>query len=224
MDFDPQAIFRTLHEHAVESIVVGGIGGVLHGSPMSTDDVDIVPALKKANLDALAAALNEMNAKIMSRERPGGIPVRFTGKDLRRWIVDFGFLNLLTDHGRLDIIHRPGGTTGYQDLASNAESLELGDFEIRVAALEDIIRSKQAVARDRDLAQLPTLRALLEERRISLRVGDQVLVPWNLEERRGTIIEIRGVGPRAQTTVRVQLAEGEEEDLPLPLSLLKPTT
>ena len=161
---DPAQIFRILAEHRVDHVVIGGIGGVLHGSPMSTDDVDIVPALKKTNLDALAAALNEMNARLMTSEAPDGINVTFTGKELQKWIVDFRFLHLLTDYGRLDLIHRPEGTSGYQELASNAESLDLGDVQVRVAALEDIIRSKQAVARDRDLAQLPTLRALLEEK------------------------------------------------------------
>jgi len=32
---------------------------------MSTDDVDIVPALKKTNLDSLAAALREMDARVL---------------------------------------------------------------------------------------------------------------------------------------------------------------
>lgn len=164
MDFNPRRVLEILAKHEVEFVVVGGIGGTLHGSPMSTDDVDIVPALKKTNLDSLAVALHEMNARLLTTEDPKGIGVVFTGKHLQQWIVDLRFLNLLTDHGRLDLIHRPGGTGGYQELAANSDEFDLGEVEIRVAALEDIIRSKQAVGRDRDLEQLPTLRMLLERK------------------------------------------------------------
>lgn len=166
MPFDPKRILKTLARHGVDAIVVGGIGGVLHGSPVLTDDVDVVPLLKTTNLDALADALNELNARLMSAEAPGGsIAIDWRGKDLQRWIVDFRFLNLATDHGQLDLIHRPGGTTGYDDLAKAARVVEVDDVEIKVAALEDIIRSKEAVARQRDLEQLPTLRLLLEAQR-----------------------------------------------------------
>jgi len=164
MQFDPEAILRVLSKHAVDFIVVGGLGGVLHGSPISTDDVDVVPELKKANLDALADALNELNAKIRSPEEPVGIQIDWSAKDLQKWIVDFRFLNLLTDYGVLDVLHQPGGTKGYPDLARNAEELEVGDFAVRVAALGDIIRSKEAIGRDRDLQHLPTLRLLLERK------------------------------------------------------------
>jgi predicted nucleotidyltransferase len=171
MPFDPARILAVLAEHGVDYVVIGGIGGVLHGSPMTTNDLDVVPALKKANMDSLAAALNEMNARILSHEAPDGIEVEWTAKDLQRWIVDFRFLNVMTDYGQLDLIHRPEGTTGYQELAANAEEMDLDDVVIRVAALEDIIRSEQAVARERDLEQLPTLRLLLEERNSTVAVS-----------------------------------------------------
>lgn len=166
MPFEPKEILKTLARNGVDAIVVGGIGGVLHGSPLLTDDVDVVPSLKTANLDALADALNELNARLMSAEAPdGSIAVDWRGKDLQRWIVDFRVLNLATDFGQLDVIYRPGGTTGYDDLAKAALMVEVDDVEIKVAALEDLIRSKEAVARMQDLEQLPTLRLLLEAKR-----------------------------------------------------------
>ena len=164
-DFDPAGLLQSLARHRVRYVVVGGIGGVLHGSPLPTDDLDIVPDPKVSNLDALAGALKEMHARVLSQEAPDGIEVDFTGQRLRKWIVDFRFLSLATACGQLDVIHRPAGTGGYHELASNAEAMELGDVDVRVAALEDIIRSKQAAARDRDLEQLPTLRLLLERKR-----------------------------------------------------------
>ena len=163
MAFDPKHILKTLARHEVDLIVVGGVGAILHGSPLLTDDVDVVPVLTKPSLDALADALNELNAKIMSSDAPGGlIDVDWRGRDLQGWIVDVRFLNLMTDYGQLDLIHRPGGTSGYKDLAHSAEDIPVDDVKVKVASLEDIIRSKEAVGRDRDRQQLPTLRLLLE--------------------------------------------------------------
>jgi hypothetical protein len=221
-EFDPISILEMLATHGVEHVVVGGTGGIIHGSPMSTDDVDIVPDLSLSNLYALADALNEMDAELKSADAPDGVlRVEFSGPQLQRWIVEFRFLHLRTKYGDLDIIHRPGGTNGYQDLARGAETVELGTFELRVAALEDIIRSKQAVARERDLEQLPTLRMLLEEKRKSFRPGQQVLVPWEQAELEGRILEIRGFGPAAQADVRVEMPDGSQQILSFPLSSLK---
>lgn len=221
MAFDPEAILRTLHRHHVDYVVVGGIGGVLHGSPLSTNDVDIVPELKRANLDALAVALNELKARVIAAGETKGIDVQWSGKDLRRWIVDFRFFNLETEYGRLDLIHRPAGTRGYQDLATNAEPMMLDEIEVRVAALEDIVRSKQAVGRDRDLEQLPTLRLLLENKRAAVRPGDDVLVPWELSHVNGVVLEIRGVGSRARAIVRVELPGGGSANLEFPVEVLQ---
>ncbi len=222
MAFDPGRILEVLFKYGVEYLVVGGIGAVLHGSPMSTDDVDIVPALKRTNLDSLAAALREMDARALAHDAPEGINVEWTGKDLQRWIVDFRFLNVMTVYGRLDVIHRPAGTSGYQELAADAEELDLEGVGIRVAALEDIIRSKQAAARDRDLEQLPTLRLLLESKRTTVTPGGEVVVPWKSSETRGIVIEIEGVGLAARARVRVQIPEGGEEELDFPLRDLRP--
>ena len=223
MEFDPRRILESLATHRVEYVLVGGVGGVLHGSPISTDDIDIVPSLSKTNLDALAAALNAMNARLQSAEYPEGIPIDFSGKDLQRWIVEFRFLNLWTDFGKLDVMHRPAGFSGFQELASNAEELKVGPISIRVAALEDIIRSKQTVARERDLEQLPTLRMVLEKKISNdLRPGDEVRVDWESSELSGRVVAVRGVGPAA--TIRVRLrrpGHDSDEELDLPQSAVR---
>ena len=62
--FQPREIFRVLNAHGVKYVVIGNLAGTLHGSPLSTVDVDICPSRDEANLAALAAALTEMSARI----------------------------------------------------------------------------------------------------------------------------------------------------------------
>jgi hypothetical protein len=160
--FNPRRILEILSAHDVEYVVVGGIGAVLHGSPMSTFDLDIVPAMSRSNLSRLADALRELKAVARAAGEGEGVKLDFTGKSLNKWLVEFRFLNLRTSFGDLDLLYRPAGTRGYSDLAAGAQEEQIGEIGVRVASLEDIIRSKQAAARDRDLEQLPTLRRLLE--------------------------------------------------------------
>jgi hypothetical protein len=72
--------------------------------------------------------------------------------------------NLTTDFGDLDISLRPSGTDGFADLTRSAVTVRAFGVAIRIAALEDIIRSKQVADRDKDRLTLPTLREILANR------------------------------------------------------------
>jgi hypothetical protein len=71
-------------------------------------------------------------------------------------------LNLTTRYGDLDLTFTPSATGGYDDLSRRAEHRLIGTVTVQVAALADIIRSKQAAARLKDLEALPELRALAQ--------------------------------------------------------------
>jgi hypothetical protein len=68
-----------------------------------------------------------------------------------------GFLNLITRYGPLDVTYRPDGTDGYDDLVRAAVIVRLLDVDVVVASLEDVIRSKEAAGRAKDIAALPDL-------------------------------------------------------------------
>ena len=59
-------------------------------------------------------------------------------------------------HGDVDITFTPSGTDGYDDLARAAQLRIVHGVEIRLAAPEDIIRSKGAAARAKDFDELPS--------------------------------------------------------------------
>jgi len=54
--FDPLAMCRILNEEGVEYVVLGGFGAIIHGSPLTTRDLDVVPQRKSDNLDRLGRA------------------------------------------------------------------------------------------------------------------------------------------------------------------------
>ena len=93
-------------------------------------------------------------------ERREGVPFDF---DERSFGL-FTSMTLVTKFGFVDLCFRPDGTSGYPDLIEAAETYEVYGLKIRVASLEDVIRSKTAAGRERDLQALPTLQALKERR------------------------------------------------------------
>ena len=160
--FQPREVIRVLARHGVKYVVIGNLGGALHGSPLATTDIDLCPSREDANLQALAQALIEMEARIRTPDEANGIPFACDATFLRQMKM----LNLTTRYGDVDLSFEPSGTGGYPDLAPRAVHIELQDgVPTDVAALEDIIRSKEAANREKDRLALPTLRRLLEEMR-----------------------------------------------------------
>ena len=152
-------IFACLDRHGVRYVVIGGIAAVLHGSPMPTLDLDICPARDGADLARLAACLRDLEAHIRAPDVADGLPFRADPA----FLASVSMLNLVTRFGDLDISFEPAGTAGYADLAARSVSMSISSLRVPVAALEDVIRSKEAAGRAKDLRTLPVLRQLLEE-------------------------------------------------------------
>jgi hypothetical protein len=166
MELDPARLFEVLDRHKVTYVLIGGLAAVYHGSPFPTEDADITPATDRANLRRLAAALRDLNARIRMESAPEGLPFVFDANSLaaaETW-------NLTTDAGDLDLSFAPAGTRGYADLRRDAASVRLYGVAVRVASLADVIRSKQAANRLKDLRVLPTLREILASARQRRRV------------------------------------------------------
>jgi hypothetical protein len=72
-------------------------------------------------------------------------------------------LNMTTRCGDLDLTFAPAALSDYEALVAASVEFELAGCSVKVAALSDIIRSKEAANRPKDLITLPILRALAEE-------------------------------------------------------------
>lgn len=155
--FDPGRLLEVLAAHQVRFVLIGGFAAIYHGSATATFDIDITPDGSAANLERLSAALAEVGA--MVRTDQGPLPFAHDGASLSRAAI----WNLTTPHGDLDLTFVPAGTAGYDDLHREAARAEVLGVEIEVASLADVVRSKEAAGRAKDLLALPALRALLDE-------------------------------------------------------------
>lgn len=156
-EFEPERILEVLARHHVDYVLIGGLAAARHGSPFATQDVDITPEVKPDNMQRLSDALRDLDARIRAEGIDGGIAFDHDGDSLSA----NGVWNLTTAFGDLDISLRPTGTDGYADLVRGAKEVTALGALVRLAALEDIVRSKQAADRPKDRRVLPTLREIL---------------------------------------------------------------
>lgn len=153
---DPERLLEALSRHRVKFVLIGALAARLHGFPRLTADADITPAGDKPNLERLAAALKELHAKVYTESVPEGLAFDCSPAALARarmW-------NLVTSAGRLDIAFEPAGIEGYDDLKRDAERFEAFGVRFLVASLDDIIRSKEAAGRPKDLDDVVIMRAM----------------------------------------------------------------
>ena len=63
-----------------------------------------------------------------------------------------------------DLIFKPSGTQGYDDLARSAITYEVFGVEVRAASLKDILRSKLTSNRPQDQRDVIVLKEMLKKR------------------------------------------------------------
>lgn len=105
--FDPQRVIDTLTRHGVRYVLIGGVAGRLLGSPLLTEDIDLVPDLAPANLSALAAALRELGARLPAEGVDGGVEIPLDEPTFTSPVTGFE-----TEAGAIDVAREAIGRGG----------------------------------------------------------------------------------------------------------------
>jgi len=160
---NPAAIVAALNRHQVRYVIIGAFAAIAQQAPIpATRDIDLTPDTSQDNLALLSRALTDLGAKIRTAAVPEGLPFSHDATSLAAAEV----WNLVCADGEFDISFHPSGFAGgYAQLAVNARRLRVGDIEVVVADLADVIRSKETAGRPKDLRVLPLLYRHLSARR-----------------------------------------------------------
>jgi len=152
------AILQTLAKHQVDFIVVGGVGAVLQGAPISTFDLDVVHSRTGENVDRLLAALEALDAHY----RTTGTREIAPGES---HLSSSGHLLLTTRFGPLDLLGAIGQGRGHGELLGRTVKMKVGaGLSVRVLDLATIIKVKEEAGKEKDRAALAVLRRTLEEK------------------------------------------------------------
>ena len=155
-------LLNCLSSAGVEFILAGGVAATAHGATRATQDIDIIYARNKRNLQRLAQGLAPHNPYL--RGAPPGLPFQLDESTLA------GGLNftLTTDLGWIDLLGEISGGGDYTGLLRHTVEIELYGVPCRVLDLDALIQTKRAAGRPKDFEGIAELE-LLRERRASKR-------------------------------------------------------
>lgn len=143
----------------MDFVVTGGAAAVLLGAELPTGEVDVIYSMSEENLAKLAAALTELEAH--SKRLPGlrtdDLAALLSGSDLWRWETKYGDLDMMT--------WASGAPRNDQELRGHAELLRLGEHDVLVASVDDLIAMKRTTGRrscESKLLELEELKVLRE--------------------------------------------------------------
>ncbi len=148
------SLLARLANAQVEFVIIGGLAVLTHGHVRATVDLDVCYARTPENLKRLVEALAPIHPRL--RGAPEGLPFFFDVQTLRNGLN----FTLVTDEGELDLLGEVTGVGGYTDLVMQALTAEAFGVEVRIMALADLIRSKAAAGRPKDLLDLEALKAV----------------------------------------------------------------
>ena len=140
-------IGRQLGASGLEAVLIGNAAAALQGAPVTTVDFDFLFRKTPRNLKKLKTLAGALGATVL---RP-----YYPVSDLYRVVRDDGL--------QLDFMGTIHGIRSFEGLRDRARPLRIEGVEILVASLADVIKSKRAARRPRDLAVVELLEKALEE-------------------------------------------------------------
>lgn len=152
-------ILQRLADGGLDFVIVGGYAALTHGSTMVTRDLDICAVLTPENVKKLRTLLAEWNP------RHRITPQKLSFLDHPALGQQLNNLYLQTDAGVLDILSSILGVGDFDRLKQRAEQLEVDGRVYQLIGLEDLIRAKEAVGREKDLLAVKELKAIAAKRK-----------------------------------------------------------
>ena len=149
-------LLARLIRHDVEFVVVGGMAGVLHGSSLVTQDIDVCAPLTEENLARIISALRGLSSafRITPERRP--LP------DDPAVLSGYKNLYLTTDWGQINILSEITGVGDYREVARHVITVSIGGASCRVMDLDTLIRAKKALNLPKNRQAILELEAIRE--------------------------------------------------------------
>lgn len=139
-------VLQAFQKHRLETVMIGNAAAALHGAPVTTLDFDFMFRATPLNMKKLKGVAVTLKAVILRPYYPVSKLYRMCSDDSGLQL-DF-----------MPVIH---GIRSFESLRSRAKEVEVLGLPLLLASLEDIILSKRAAGRARDIAVLPTLEETL---------------------------------------------------------------
>ena len=133
---------------AWKAILIGNMAAALHGAPVSTIDIDLYFRKTPRNMQKLKRVATALEAIILRPYYPVSALFR---------------LQRERDGLQIDFMGHIDGVDSYEAVRARSASYRIGGHTLLAASLDDIIASKRAAGRQKDLAVIDILEKTRDE-------------------------------------------------------------
>jgi predicted nucleotidyltransferase len=145
-------VARGLARVGLEAVLIGNAAAALQGAPVTTVDFDFMFRRTDRSMQKLKALARHLGATVLRPFYPASDSYRVVRDD---------------DGLQVDFMGAIHGVRSFEGLRARASLVTIDGVTLRVASLEDVVRSKKAAGRSRDRAVLDILEKALEAKKES---------------------------------------------------------
>jgi predicted nucleotidyltransferase len=153
---DLKALLKTLLEHEIEFVLVGGFAATVHGSTLVTQDIDICAAITDEQIAKLRDALKDLNPRHRMNRA-----ANLSFLDHPKSAQGVNNIYLETDLGVLDILSQTQPAGDFKEIRSRAVEIPLYGYKCQVISIDDLIQIKESMKRPKDLQTAQELRLIM---------------------------------------------------------------
>lgn len=151
-------VFKAFYQEKVKYLVVGGLAVNLHGVPRITYDIDIIISTDRDNVLKLNRTLRDLGYVPRLPVNPDDMADEKTLKD---WIENrnmkaFSFYHKKENRKVVDIVL--GHPLDFTEAFHRSAIRKVGDIEIYVASIDDMLSMKKVSNRPKDLSDMEMLK------------------------------------------------------------------
>ncbi|MBL8950879.1 MAG: hypothetical protein JNK82_08890 [Myxococcaceae bacterium] len=135
------------------------MAATVHGTTTVTYDLDVCVKFDAVTCERILGALRGLDPR--QRMRPDRLPL----PDDPAYIVGNRNLYVATSLGVVDFLGELTGVGGFEEVRRHAEQIRLGDLDLLVISLDQLIASKRAMGRPKDQRAAVELELIRSQRK-----------------------------------------------------------
>lgn len=153
-----QKLLQFLVQSPLDFVIIGGFAAVLHGCNQSTRDIDVCFMLSPEQIQLLRRTLKPLHPRHrMTHEKLSFLTHPGNLEGIKN-------LYLETDLGVLDIVSHVEAVGDFYNVLKNSTEIEIYGGRCHLISIDDLIKSKKALGRHRDLVVVEELKSIKNEK------------------------------------------------------------
>lgn len=155
-------IFKQLEDSQIDYLIVGGVAVNLYGYARFTGDIDILLALNPANLAKMDELMHKLDyvERIPVNIKELGNKVKLNGLIKEKGLKAYTYISNSQPQLDIDVIVKE--SINFKDYDKGKTIIKVWDMELPVVSIDDLIKMKKSVKRDKDMLDIEALLKLKE--------------------------------------------------------------